>query len=104
MTEPINNTLTVDGAPDYHFMKRCIHCKGSTNVGVKANKFHRWWVEKELIQNVWPELTAGQREVMISGMHATCWDKVFPPEMEDDGEDEELNAISEGRDTNNRWW
>ena len=95
MTQPIAATLMMDGAPDYHFEKRCIHCKGSTLIGVKANKYHRWTAERKLIQDVWPDASAEQREVMISGMHEVCWNEVFPPEMEDDGEDEVLNAISD---------
>lgn len=85
MTVP-NTTLMMDGAPDYHFTKQCWHCKGVTTIGVKANKFHRWHIEKVLIQNVWPDATAGQREMLISGMHEACWLELFPPGMEDDDE------------------
>jgi hypothetical protein len=29
-------------------------------------------------------MSAGDREILISGTHAACWDKLFPAEEEDD--------------------
>jgi hypothetical protein len=39
------------------------------------------WQEGENIQNVFPDMSAGDREVLISGTHPACWIELF-------GEDE----------------
>ena len=42
------------------------------------------WREGETIQSAFPDMSAGDREILISGTHAACWDKLFPGEEEDD--------------------
>ena len=42
------------------------------------------WQEGETIQDAFPDMSAGDREILISGTHAACWDKLFPGEEEDD--------------------
>ena len=39
---------------------------------------HAEWMEGELIQNALPELSAGERELLISGTCDACWDEMFP--------------------------
>lgn len=38
----------------------------------------------ELAQRVWPHLSGGDREFIISGITNEEWDKAFPPEGEDE--------------------
>lgn len=42
------------------------------------------WANGEHIQNVWPEKTPDERELLMSGIHPDCWDKMFKPQDEDD--------------------
>ncbi len=84
LKDHIHQDITIDPQGDYVFMKVCPPCGGTTNIRVTANKFHRWHTEKVLIQKVWPEASTDDRETMISGFHASCWDDVFK-----DGEDDE---------------
>jgi len=42
------------------------------------------WQEGENIQRAFPDMNAGDREILISGTHPACWDKLFPGEEEDD--------------------
>ena len=58
-----------------------------------CNKYEVWsldrqavesWQGGELIQNAFPDMTMGDRELLISGTHAACWDKLFPREDEDE--------------------
>lgn len=42
------------------------------------------WREGEHIQNVFPDMSAGDREILISGTHPACWDKLFPEEDSDE--------------------
>ena len=43
------------------------------------------WQAGELIQNALPELSADQREMMISGTCGDCWDKMYPEDSENWG-------------------
>jgi hypothetical protein len=38
------------------------------------------WQGGELIQNAFPHLPRDQREQLKTGIHAACWNKLFPPE------------------------
>jgi len=40
---------------------------------------HAAWMEGELIQDALPELSSGERELLISGTCGDCWDEMFPP-------------------------
>lgn len=60
----------------------CPFCGKDTELIVPARGY-RLWTEGELIQNALPELTAGQRETLISGLCESCQDSFFG------GEDDE---------------
>jgi hypothetical protein len=32
------------------------------------------------VQNVWPDWSNAQRELMLTGIHGDCWDRIFPTE------------------------
>lgn len=40
------------------------------------------WREGENIQSAFPDMSAGEREVLITGTHPACWDKLFAGEGE----------------------
>jgi hypothetical protein len=55
----------------------CTVCDKIEYVVLDKQKYDRW-VAGELIQNVWPEKTAAQREQLVSGTCSDqCWDKLF---------------------------
>jgi len=41
------------------------------------------WQGGESIQNAFPDMTMSDRELLISGTHPACWDKLFPEEEEE---------------------
>lgn len=41
------------------------------------------WKSGMLIQRAFPNLSAEDREFLISGICPTCWSKLFPPDPED---------------------
>jgi hypothetical protein len=58
-----------------------------------CNEYEIWSLDQELvdrwrggenIQRVFPDMSAGEREVLISGIHPACWDKMFPGEGDDE--------------------
>ncbi len=60
--------------------KSCPFCHRINTVRVDKYKWRRWMLDRELIQNVWPEMSADMREVMISGSCPACYDKAFKDE------------------------
>ena len=50
------------------------------------------WQAGENIQSAFPDMNAGDREVLISGTHPACWDQLFP---EEDGEYCEVCKVEE---------
>jgi len=62
---------------------KCMICGHGSQTRVDWLKYQRWQ-SGQLIQEVFPQLSAEQREVMVSGTHPYCWDKMYPK-----GEDDE---------------
>ncbi len=55
---------------------KCMICGHGSQTRVDWLKYHRWQ-SGQLIQEVFPQLSAEQREVMVSGTHPYCWDKMY---------------------------
>lgn len=62
--------------------KKCIVCRKTSVVELDKHKFVRW-IRGEHAQNVWPEKSADERELLITGTHPECWDTMFPDEEEE---------------------
>jgi len=59
----------------------CVMCgKRSTLHDVDALGYIRWTELGENILDALPELDADQRELLISGTHAHCWQKMWGPD------------------------
>lgn len=54
----------------------CIVCHKSSNVELETEKLKRW-IAGEHVQNVWPEKSPDQREILITGIHPKCWNEIF---------------------------
>ena len=42
------------------------------------------WQDGMLVQDAFPYLSANEREKLISGICPSCWDKMFPPEEDEE--------------------
>jgi hypothetical protein len=51
-------------------------CEKSSLVEVEPEKFKRFQKD-EHVQNVWPEKDADWRELLITGTHPECWDRMM---------------------------
>lgn len=60
----------------------CMGCGESSVLALDAELYARWQ-GGEYVQDVWPDWTPGQRELLITGTHPECWERMFP---EDDDE------------------
>lgn len=55
---------------------QCPSCKLEQKMNVLASRYDRW-NRGELIQNVFPYMSADQRELLITGICKVCWDLTF---------------------------
>ena len=71
-------------------VQTCRLCKKDSSIELDAAKFKKWKAEDLKIQGAFPELTADQREQVMSGLHGPCFDKLFEgmEEPEDNSPDE----------------
>tara|TARA_R100000908_G_C3725229_1_gene126532 strand:+ start:553 stop:765 length:213 start_codon:yes stop_codon:yes gene_type:complete len=59
----------------------CRLCQETTDLEVNFQGFVNWKAG-EFIQDALPELSADERELLISGTCGTCFDALFPSEDE----------------------
>lgn len=69
--------VEVQSDGNYTHHSTCPLCgKASKVENIEASRYERWR-DGEHVQDVLPELSAGDREILISGCHSECWDKTF---------------------------
>lgn len=54
----------------------CPGCGKTSTRFLPIDKFHRWQ-RGALIQDVFPEMSAADRETLKTGWHGECWSKMF---------------------------
>lgn len=57
--------------------KNCIECHGLVAIQVEENDYLDWRFGKKFIQDAFPYLSPEKREMLISGMCAACFNKMF---------------------------
>ena len=62
--------------------KPCIHCGAITLIEMTRDQYDRVVENKEYIQDIFPDKSADYRELVISGIHPTCWIELFGDEEE----------------------
>jgi len=67
----------------------CPICHHANEVMVNEEDYFIWAFEGELVQNAFPYLSADEREMLISGICPTCWEKTFGGSDEDEEDPED---------------
>lgn len=63
-------------------LPQCRHCTTPPElVYLEPAKVARWHAG-EHVQQVWPELPAADRELLLTGTHDACWQAMFPKDGE----------------------
>lgn len=57
-------------------VKECCVCKHPAVVEVPRSQYDAWR-SGMLAQDAFPDLSLGEREMLISGTHPECWKKLF---------------------------
>jgi hypothetical protein len=61
--------------------RKCVVCgQNGMLENVDALGFIRWSELGENIQDALPDLDADQRELLMTGTHAHCWEKMWGPD------------------------
>lgn len=55
----------------------CTHKPEERIVIIDGTQWHRYGIQGEFIQDVFPELSVDEREIFISGTHPECWDRLY---------------------------
>jgi len=63
--------------------KPCVVCGNYELWSLDRGAVERWQAG-ELIQDAFPDMSINDREIMISGTHPECWNKLFGEEEGDD--------------------
>jgi hypothetical protein len=56
---------------------KCEFCRSLYPVQAPASEWARWYSERPLVQNCFPNMPAGQRELLVSGTCDDCWNDMF---------------------------
>ena len=62
---------------DLTLINTCPFCGNKSFVDVTGDDYFAW-VAGDLIQDAFPYLSAGEREVIKTGICPACWDGMFP--------------------------
>jgi hypothetical protein len=57
--------------------RQCLNCKTVKVFVLEEDKVKLWMFAGAKIQDVFPELSAGDREMLISSFCSECFDKLF---------------------------
>ena len=71
----------------YTIETTCPFCRKAHTVQVHG-KDYLDWQHGVLAQDAFPYLSADEREMLISGICPTCWEKMFSSEEEEEEEEE----------------
>lgn len=89
------------GEPTFFLLERtCMHCEKTTEFSLSRKQYDGYIVDRKYVQDVFPELSKEEREVIISGTHPECWNAMFQYDEEDEIDysnfsDEELGFDNE---------
>jgi hypothetical protein len=78
---------------DIELELQCKYCDYEELLNVPESDYNAWAGNGVAIQEVFDYLSAGQRELMVSGTCDTCWDKFFPMYVRDAEEDEDTEDV-----------
>ena len=68
--------IKIDESGEAHVTVTCKKCKSSISIPLKLEDVEKYR-EGALIQDAFPYLDENQRELLMSGICGTCFDKMF---------------------------
>lgn len=56
---------------------KCVVCGRQTTMTLNYEQFRNWVDNRLLIQNAFPDMSAEDREMLLTGTHSECWEEMF---------------------------
>lgn len=60
----------------------CWVCGQIATVTIPQQAYVDWKYHGKRIQEAWPEASAADRELLLTGLHEACWPEAYPPGLE----------------------
>lgn len=80
----VTGTTTANADGTIRFETQCSWCRQPVAVDrLDAGQFKAWQAGA-FVQDAFPDMSASEREVLVSGTHAECWNQMFPPDEDDE--------------------
>jgi len=61
----------------------CHLCGVANDITLDYISYMRWYKGGGLIQDIWPNLDPDQRELIMTGIHPNCWNRMFAENVKD---------------------
>ncbi len=84
----VNGTVTRNEDGTVRFETRCMLCEKPNALDKLDAKAFDAWQAGEFAQDAFPGLSDSEREVLVSGSHAECFEEAFGEDADDFPEDE----------------
>jgi len=55
----------------------CIYCGETSIIELDEEKYEKYMEGESKIEDIWPEKSPDEREMIMTGTHPKCWDKIF---------------------------
>lgn len=78
MSEHITGSGTSDPKLIRVQTQACLSCGETSVVTVDRHGFNQWCFQGEFIQNAFPDMSAEDRELLLTGTHPKCWNEFLP--------------------------
>jgi hypothetical protein len=74
----------------------CQHCGNKAAILLTPDEIvaYRHWKAGEYVQRAFPYWTPDQRELLVSGTHAHCWEAMFGGLDEEDDDESDVPGVS----------
>jgi len=76
MTLELEYDFSIQGAPSVFVRNSCFHCKKDNQIRISRSDYNRR-MRGDFAQDIWPNLSIDDRELIISGTHPECWQAIF---------------------------
>lgn len=79
----------------FNFERKCPVCGEVKSIYVDEKALVEWLSGEKLIQDAFPEMTLNEREMLLSGICSSCYEKFMKDPDEEEEDDEILHKIKE---------
>ena len=78
---PTHNFDFSNGSSDWcTHTNNCYHCGEVNEIKLDFSDYMKFYTGEYFIQEIWPNLSAENRELIQTGIHPKCWNEMFPEE------------------------